>query len=234
MISVIKWAWQAKPDTPAEKLVLVSLANSTFQTPREDIAVVGVRALRGTACDMTPAELDAILDRLEKQGFITPLAADSEPVKWHIGALERGRPLEGMASQRQDGGKGDGEMSVRAVSWAYGLNLGSMTQKAVLLYLAYRAREEDDCAWPSVNLIQVETELSERAVRKALRELRDKGLIALGDQELAAVDFHGDVVPVNRRPKVWTLRLDASTESFNGVERAEDVQTAYTGRSVRS
>lgn len=69
-------------------------------------------------------------------------------------------------------------MSVRAVSWAYGLNLGSMTQKAVL--------------------------------------------------------FHGDVVPVNRRPKVWTLRLDASTESFNGVERAEDVQTAYTGRSVRS
>lgn len=81
-------------------------------------------------------------------------------------------------------------MSVRAVSWAYGLNLGSMTQKAVL--------------------------------------------IALGDQELAAVDFHGDVVPVNRRPKVWTLRLDASTESFNGVERAEDVQTAYTGRSVRS
>ena len=61
-------------------------------------------------------------------------------------------------------------MSVRAVSWAYGLNLGSMTQKAVLLYLA----------------------------------------------------------------KVWTLRLDASTESFNGVERAGDVQTAYTGRSLRS
>ncbi len=125
-------------------------------------------------------------------------------------------------------------MSVRAVSWAYGLNLGSMTQKAVLLYLAYRAREEDNCAWPSVNLIQVETELSERAVRKALRELRDKGLIVLGDQELAAVDFHGDVVPVNRHPKVWTLRLDASTESFNGVERAGDVQTVYTGRSVRS
>ena len=35
---------------------------------------------------------------------------------------------------------------------------------------------------------------------------------------------------MNRRPKVWTLRLDASTESFNGVERAGDVQTAYTGK----
>ena len=71
-------------------------------------------------------------------------------------------------------------MSVRAVSWAYGLNLGSMTQKAVLLYLAYRAREEDNCAWPSVNLIQVETELSERAVRKALRELRGQGTDRIG------------------------------------------------------
>jgi hypothetical protein len=33
----------------------------------------------------------------------------------------------------------------------------------------------------------------------------------------------------------WAYGLNlASTESFNGVERAEDVQTAYTGRSVRS
>lgn len=125
-------------------------------------------------------------------------------------------------------------MSFQALSWAYGLSLGSAPQKAVLIYLAQFAHEDGTCTWPSVLNIQVATELSERAVRKALRELRDKGLIALGDRELAAVDFHGGVVPVNRRPKVWTLRLDASTESFNGVERAGDVQTAYTGRSVRS
>lgn len=95
MISVIKWAWQAKPDTPAEKLVLVSLANSTFQTPREDIAVVGVRALRGTACDMTPAELDAILERLEKQGFHHAARGRQRTGQWHIGALERERGEEG-------------------------------------------------------------------------------------------------------------------------------------------
>lgn len=69
MISVIKWAWQAKPDTPAEKLVLVSLANSTFQTPREDIAVVGVRALRGTACDMTPGGTRRDPGTFGKAGF---------------------------------------------------------------------------------------------------------------------------------------------------------------------
>lgn len=37
-------------------------------------------------------------------------------------------------------------MSVRAISWAYGQNLGSASQKAVLLHLAYLAREEDN--WP--------------------------------------------------------------------------------------
>lgn len=99
-------------------------------------------------------------------------------------------------------------MSVRAISWAYGQNLGSASQKAVLLHLAYLAREEDNCAWPHVTRIQAETELSERTVRKALKALQDKGLIASGDQNLAAV--HGDIVPANRRPKVWILRLDHS------------------------
>ena len=94
MISVIKWAWQAKPDTPAEKLVLVSLANSTFQTPREDIAVVGVRALRGTACDMTPAELDAILERW-KAGFHHAARGRQRTGQMAYSALERERGEEG-------------------------------------------------------------------------------------------------------------------------------------------
>lgn len=62
-------------------------------------------------------------------------------------------------------------MSVRAISWAYGQSLGSASQKAVLLHLAY---------------------------------------IALGDQNLAAGHSNGDIVPANRRPKVWILRLDHS------------------------
>ena len=65
-------------------------------------------------------------------------------------------------------------MSVRAISWAYGQSLGSASQKAVPLHLAYLAR------------------------------------IALGDQNLAAVHGNGDIVPANRRPKVWILRLDHS------------------------
>ena len=36
-------------------------------------------------------------------------------------------------------------MSNQALTWAYGLYLGSAPQKAVLLYLADRAREDGTC-----------------------------------------------------------------------------------------
>ena len=118
-------------------------------------------------------------------------------------------------------------MSVRAISWAYGQNLGSASQKAVLLHLAYLAREEDNCAWPHVTRIQAETELSERTVHKALKALQDKGLIALGDQNLAAGHGNGDIVPANRRPKVWILRLDHSGKADSPREAARLVEDAW-------
>ena len=101
-------------------------------------------------------------------------------------------------------------MSVRAISWAYGRILVPHRKRQCCVHLAYLAREEDNCARPHVTRIQAETELSERTVRKALKALQDKGLIALGDQNLAAGHGNGDIVPANRRPKVWILRLDHS------------------------
>ncbi|MBF9690495.1 helix-turn-helix domain-containing protein [Bifidobacterium dentium] len=115
-------------------------------------------------------------------------------------------------------------MSFQALSWAYGLSLGSAPQKAVLLYLAQFAHEDGTCTWPSVINIQVATELGERAVRKALRDLQAKGLIVPGDQRHAALGKGGGTVPRGRRSKVWDLRLNMPVESFDGVERAEDVR----------
>jgi len=120
-------------------------------------------------------------------------------------------------------------MSFQALSWAYGLSLGSAPQKAVLIYLAQFAHEDGTCTWPSVLNIQVATELSERAVRKALRELQDKGLIMPGDQRHAALGKNGGTVPRGRRSKVWDLRLNMPVEEFNGVERAEDVRERLRG-----
>ena len=120
-------------------------------------------------------------------------------------------------------------MSFQALSWAYGLSLGSAPQKAVLIYLAQFAHEDGTCTWPSVLNIQVATELSERAVRKALRELQDKGLIMPGDQRHAALGKNGGTVPRGRRSKVWDLRLNMPVEEFNGVERAGDVRERRRG-----
>lgn len=115
-------------------------------------------------------------------------------------------------------------MSNQALTWAFGLSLGSAAQKAVLLYLADAAHDDGTCAWPSVIKIRVATELSERAVRSALKALQARGLIELGDQRHAALGRNGTTVPLNRRSKVWDLRLNMPVERFDHVERAADVE----------
>lgn len=115
-------------------------------------------------------------------------------------------------------------MSNQALTWAYGLYLGSAPQKAVLLYLADRAREDGTCAWPSVMHISVVTELSVSSVKTALRKLRERGLIVPGDQRHAALGRNNTIIPRNRRSKVWDLRLNIPIESFEDVESAEEVE----------
>lgn len=66
-------------------------------------------------------------------------------------------------------------MSGKAVGWAMEQRTGSPTMKLVLLKLADNANEWK--AWPSVQLIAEDTELSERAVREHLRNLESLGLI---------------------------------------------------------
>ena len=120
--------------------------------------------------------------------------------------------------------QGGAAMSNQALTWAFGLSLGSAAQKAVLLYLADAAHDDGTCAWPSVIKIRVATELSERAVRSALKALQARGLIELGDQRHAALGRNGTTVPLNRRSKVWDLRLNMPVERFDHVERAADVE----------
>lgn len=67
-------------------------------------------------------------------------------------------------------------MSVHALSWAKRQKTGSPTLKAVLLAVADYADEDGRC-WPSQRRISDDTEFSVRAVRGALSELEEKGLI---------------------------------------------------------
>lgn len=67
-------------------------------------------------------------------------------------------------------------MSIVALAWAKQQKTGSPARKAVLMVLADFA-DEDGKAWPSVRRIEEDTELSERTVRTAIKELKKAGLI---------------------------------------------------------
>lgn len=113
-------------------------------------------------------------------------------------------------------------MSFQATAWAYSLNLGSASQKAVLLYLAQFAHEDGSCTWPSVPRIMAATELGERTVRRALTSLQARGVITLGDQRHAELGKHGTTIPRNRRSRVWDLNMDVKPEQLPGVRSTDD------------
>lgn len=85
-------AWTANPETPEEKLVLLALARNTYRAPYENLAIIGIRALRKTAC-VTPGELDMILTSLEHQGYITP--DESDHVGRYLDKLNKENPQDG-------------------------------------------------------------------------------------------------------------------------------------------
>ncbi|WP_460452602.1 helix-turn-helix domain-containing protein [Alsobacter sp. SYSU BS001988] len=76
-------------------------------------------------------------------------------------------------------------MSNAAIAWAKGQKTGSGSRKIVLLVLADYA-DQTGQAFPSVRQLCVDTDLSERAVRKALSELAELGL--LGRQHRVRTD----------------------------------------------
>ena len=86
-------------------------------------------------------------------------------------------------------------MSYQLMAWASAQTTGSPTRKAVLLALANRANHEDGLCYPSVELLAAETELSERAVRQALTDLAESGLISRtrrrrADGSLGVYDYY--------------------------------------------
>lgn len=68
-------------------------------------------------------------------------------------------------------------MSWPALTWAKSITVGSSSQKAVLMALAYRHNEDLACAYPSIASISEFTELDRKTIIAALNALKEKGLI---------------------------------------------------------
>lgn len=94
-------------------------------------------------------------------------------------------------------------MSLRATVWAWSVTAGSPTAKLVLFALAEHADEVGLC-WPSIARLHRHTELSERAIRNALRDLETAGLIVTetrdGQPSRYRLTVSGGVPPRHETP----------------------------------
>lgn len=111
-------------------------------------------------------------------------------------------------------------MSLRATLWAYDdAPVTNPTHLLVLIALADEADDRGRNAFPAVKRIAARARVQVRSTQKALRALEAAGLIARGDQSVAARRIRR----ADRRPTVWDLRLGVTWETA-GIPRptAED------------
>ncbi len=70
-------------------------------------------------------------------------------------------------------------MSVKVMLWAHHLRIGlTPPQKLVLSVLAEHADDQGGNSWPSVATISAESEMAERTVQRALKELVEKKIVS--------------------------------------------------------
>ena len=102
---------------------------------------------------------------------------------------------------------------LEAINWAWQQELATIGQKIVLLCLANRANTSGQC-WPSVARICKDTGLSDKGVRKILKELCDQGLITSTNEQ-------GKV-------SIYTVRYTVPT----GTEYSPVLDDHYRGTNV--
>jgi len=99
-------------------------------------------------------------------------------------------------------------MSVQAMSWAIEQQrVTDPTARHVLLVLANYAGKTGRSAYPAVGTIARETGLSERTVQLKLKQLLAEGVIALGNQAVAAVDHEGKPRRNGYKTNVYDLSM---------------------------
>lgn len=94
-------------------------------------------------------------------------------------------------------------MSWLAVAWAETVPVADAYERCILTVMAHRARPDGTNAWPSVSKLARFAVCDEKTIERRLSALRKRGVIAYGEQKLAAIQK----IPKNRRPKVYDLMI---------------------------
>ena len=70
-------------------------------------------------------------------------------------------------------------MTIQAVAWAIEVRVGDPTLKVLLIAIANHASSDEWLAWPKLELLAHESEISKRTVQRALDKLQAIGLIEI-------------------------------------------------------
>lgn len=94
-------------------------------------------------------------------------------------------------------------MSNKLITLVYSRRFGSAARKAVMLKLADVARDDGSSIYPSIDRIALETEISDRWVKKTLKQFRAEGLLQVvetGGGRRKATKYQMDLVTVEGLP----------------------------------
>lgn len=121
-------------------------------------------------------------------------------------------------------------MSLRAMLWAMDeAPVESATERLILIYLADYASDDGTGIFPAMQKIADRSGFSRSTVKRTVKRLADRGVLAPGDERLVG-HYRED-----KRPNVWNLVYDStdilatvarSKVPMNGVDRA-----AFSGGS---
>lgn len=96
-------------------------------------------------------------------------------------------------------------MSWKALDWAEEAPVADVYERVILMQMASRADKDGCGVWLSTATLARQAVCDEQTVKRRLTAMRNRGLIAYGDQTRA------DRIPANRRPKVYDLMIPASS-----------------------
>jgi len=68
-------------------------------------------------------------------------------------------------------------MSIKAIQWAFELELDDPTGKLVLLALADHYNDQSECCWPSMARLEHYTGADERTIQRAIARLQEGGYV---------------------------------------------------------
>lgn len=109
-------------------------------------------------------------------------------------------------------------MSIKAMTWAMEQTIvQAPSARHVLLCLANYAGEDGKNAFPGIPTLVKDTGMSERGVRKILRQLEDEGAIVPGNQEIV----NAYISRADRRPMNYDLQVHLVEREEQSAAREE-------------